>query len=110
MVRRSPLGIRRCLACGYSGRFAQASAHDIQAHGGHCPRCGCDFTLRPPRSYAEMEGLDTLADPRHSTIDPATLESRMIERWLVFLFAMVVALVAAGVLVSALLSSVNPRI
>lgn len=23
-----------------------------------CPNCGEDFYIRPPRSYAEMEGLD----------------------------------------------------
>ena len=44
-----------CLSCGHDGR-------DLQGEGGpaswSCPRCGADLYARPPRSYAELEGLD----------------------------------------------------
>jgi hypothetical protein len=57
----------RCLQCGHpaeepSGRrdsFA-ASVHgwdDLGEPGDRCDYCGCDFTARPPRSYAQLEGL-----------------------------------------------------
>ena len=109
LTRRGPrtrahLGVRRCLACGYAGRFAQA-AHTASAQGAdHCPRCGCDFHARPPKSYAEMEGLD---DERRPVADPAALERRMLERWLLFLFLAVVVLVFLGTLVGALATSLG---
>src|SRR5262245_33106908 len=42
---------RRCVSCGYDG----ASVSRMQTV--RCPRCACDLLQRPPRSYAEMEGL-----------------------------------------------------
>jgi hypothetical protein len=53
----SPARIHRklCLACGFDG-------HEIQhlrfAECTTCPHCGEDLGTRPPRSYAELEGLD----------------------------------------------------
>src|ERR1043165_7742892 len=50
------LKTRTCLSCGYDGP-------SLQRHRGHaafsCPCCGQDLDARPPRSYAEMEGLRT---------------------------------------------------
>ena len=41
---------RRCVACGCA---VPASGSMLPS----CLACGCDFQDRPPRSYAEMEGL-----------------------------------------------------
>jgi predicted RNA-binding Zn-ribbon protein involved in translation (DUF1610 family) len=44
-----------CLACGYDGNAIQGHrAESTYA----CPNCGEDLYARPPRSYAELEGLD----------------------------------------------------
>lgn len=113
-TRGASLTTRRCLACGYAGRFAQGRggrgqfglvphAETAERSGplGHCPRCGCDFHARPPRSYAEMEGLDQ-AD--RSEIDADAQESRLVERWLGFLFIAAIAVIALGSLSAALLA------
>jgi len=42
---------RRCVQCGLSADAISSTSADA------CPRCGCDLSRRPPRSYAEMEGL-----------------------------------------------------
>lgn len=82
--------LRRCLDCGYDGP---------QLHGGRidlCPRCGCDLQKRPPRSYAEMEGL--LGTPM--SVDRLTPDSidrcndGLIQRWLAFLFMAMLGMVA----------------
>lgn len=82
------LFIRRCLACGYDGALLRGGAAE------HCVRCGCDLSLRPARSYAEMEGLVgqplTLDSPQWS----GEREQRMVQRWLVFLFMAIVFIVA----------------
>ena len=44
-----------CLGCGFDGRGLQ-TGHTEPAW--KCPKCGADLYSRPPRSYAEMEGLD----------------------------------------------------
>jgi hypothetical protein len=77
---------RQCVACGYSGRFVDRENQT------HCPRCACDFSVRPPKSYAEMEGLDQL-ERRSDRQTRLVLEGdrrewRLVERWLVFLFVM----------------------
>jgi predicted RNA-binding Zn-ribbon protein involved in translation (DUF1610 family) len=47
--------LKTCLNCGHDGP-------ELQGERGHalfvCPCCGQDLYARPPRSYAEMEGLD----------------------------------------------------
>ena len=45
---------RLCLRCGYRGRLLQG---DRGLMTFTCPSCRCDLYARPPRSYAEMEGL-----------------------------------------------------
>lgn len=79
---------RRCLSCGFDGTCIRTRQVDA------CPSCGCDLNERPPRSYAEMEGL--LGQPL--TLDaPMTTEvreSRVIQRWLAFLFVAAVGLLA----------------
>jgi len=82
---RSRLHRRHCVACGYSGRFVDRTNQP------QCPRCACDFAVRPPKSYAEMEGLDE-AEPtarrraHAGASSEPTREWRLVERWLVFLF------------------------
>ena len=49
---------RTCLECGHQGRELQGQAGLTTLS---CPRCGADLYTRPPRSYAEMEGLVDVA-------------------------------------------------
>lgn len=50
------LKTRTCLSCGYDGPSLQGR----RGHSTHCcPCCGQDLDARPPKSYAEMEGLRT---------------------------------------------------
>lgn len=51
-----------------------------------CVHCGCDLVERPPRSYAEMEGL--VEAPALSPADPFMEWRRAVtlERWLVAAF------------------------
>ena len=44
----------RCLGCGALADQAFRELLDA------CHECGCDFSRRPPRSYAELEGLTPL--------------------------------------------------
>lgn len=94
----SRLHQRQCVACGYAGRFVERPGQT------HCPRCSCDFIERPPKSYAEMEGIDQL-EPRAARLaraqvqEPPAREWRLVERWLLFLFGMVsvgIAVLALG--------------
>ena len=91
--------IRRCVFCGYDGALLRGG------HASTCAACGCDLTQRPARSYAEMEGL---AQP------PMTLETLMVDsraarigrtgqRWLSFLFLVVVGFLLLVYLVAAAL-------
>ncbi len=108
-VKRSPLGTRRCLSCGYAGRFAQGGESRRGAPApttGHCPRCGCDFSVRPPRSYAEMEGLDHLTIRAERKSGPLS-ESRLVERWIAFLFMATLVVVAAMSLITAMFAPVS---
>ena len=77
---------RRCVACGYDGALLRGGLAE------RCARCGCDLRLRPARSYAEMEGLVgqpvTLDSPQ---LHPRS-EDRIIQRWLAFLFIVMLGL------------------
>ena len=77
---------RRCVQCGLAADAINATCGD------ECPRCGCDLSARPPRSYAEMEGLFDL--PPDPVAEDARLRARAdaaAARWL-----LVVGSVAAG--------------
>ena len=81
---------RRCVACGYEGRSLLKPGLE------RCPRCLCDLRSRPPRSYAEMEGLVGSAPriaPRQAPAHQAT-KQRMTHRWLAFLFMALLGLLA----------------
>lgn len=93
----SRLHQRQCVACGYAGRFVDRAGQT------HCPRCACDFAERPPKSYAEMEGIDQLepSSRRRAMLaasEPPAREWRLVERWLLFLFGVL----AIGISVFAL--------
>lgn len=86
---------RRCVVCGYDGALLRNGAAD------HCPRCACDFVHRPPRSYAEMEGLIgqpiRVSGHRKKAITP---DSRQIERWLLFAFLSILFVISIAALVA----------
>ena len=76
---------RRCVSCGYDA----AVINRTQTR--RCPRCGCDLTQRPPRSYAEMEGLLGRPMPArepevHRLRAERSHREQLVDRWLVFLF------------------------
>lgn len=60
VVVTSPLVQRVCLSCGYRGDEIQVSGERAAYR---CPKCGQDLYARPPRSYAEMEGLQVQLVP-----------------------------------------------
>lgn len=55
---RSRLMVRMCPRCGYDGAEMQGEAGRRRYE---CPLCRGDLYTRPPRSYAEMEGLEVAA-------------------------------------------------
>jgi hypothetical protein len=56
----------------------------------HCERCQCDFEIRPPQSYREMEGIQSLsAEPLNANrVWNEWREHMLIERWLWFFFGL----------------------
>jgi len=50
-----------CIRCGYRGPELQSVRGDAACF--ECPKCGFDLYAHPPRSYAEMEGLEVDAEP-----------------------------------------------
>lgn len=83
---------QRCVGCGLTIR-------DTEIDG--CPRCGIDFEERPPRSYAEMEGLLEAVERPVILRRPAWQERRIVERWLVVGFLGAVGLIVAVGLIAA---------
>ena len=93
--------VRRCVACGSEG----ALLHGCQSR--RCARCGCDLRRRPPRSYAEMEGLlGMAAPPLPEEIGEERVQERLLHRWLAFLFFSLLVMVAMMSLASATFSGV----
>ncbi len=85
------------------------SAEAARSSAAICPGCGCDFAVRPPRSYAEMEGLESLDPSSAPGNDPRTVESSFVERWLLFGCAVVIALAVAFYLIDQFLQPVALR-
>jgi hypothetical protein len=93
---------RRCVRCGYDGVtprgivLLETFTTSVEIMPECCPSCGCDFGERPPRSYAEMEGL--LGRPFAADFDASCRtqrdESSLIQRWLAFLFIIMLMFVA----------------
>lgn len=58
--RETGLHVRRCLRCGYAGEELQVAADErrpVDVPSLVCPNCCEDLYARPPRSYAELEGI-----------------------------------------------------
>ncbi len=55
---------KTCLSCGYHGRALQGE-RGLSVY--QCPACQADLYARPPRSYAEMEGLTEPMSSRPGT-------------------------------------------
>jgi hypothetical protein len=87
--------VRRCVACGYDGALLDGG------HAAWCARCGCDLRARPARSYAEMENLVGQPLTLHTPKARSTNESRLIERWLLFVFLVLLGFVAVVALAAA---------
>jgi hypothetical protein len=93
------LFVKRCVFCGYDGALIRSGRTD------RCVQCGCDLRERPPRSYAEMEGIvappvtvnSLLFDHGHAGEE----RRRVGPRWLSFLFLVVVGLSLLVYLVAA---------
>jgi hypothetical protein len=92
---------RRCVSCGYDG----VSVSRMQT--ARCPRCRCNLRERPPRSYAEMEGLLGMAvidaEPIEQTLVEQERGTRMVHRWLAFLFFGMLGILAIAYLAAALM-------
>ncbi|MCZ6835596.1 MAG: hypothetical protein O7G85_07465 [Planctomycetota bacterium] len=90
--------VRRCVACGYDGALLRGGMAE------RCARCGCDLSKRPARSYAEMEGLIGQPLTIDSPMTKPRKQERLINRWLAFLFFMLLGAVAFIYLAAATLS------
>lgn len=77
---------RRCVACGYDGALLQGGRAE------RCAKCGVDLTLRPARSYAEMECLLGQPFTLHAPLDEPVQEEKIIHRWLAFLFMVMIGM------------------
>lgn len=95
---------RCCVRCGFDGPAVNRRA--VSA----CPECGCDFAKRPPRSYAEMEGLlgsPVLTQPRRVVeieVEQDDRNERVVYRWLAFMFISMVGLLAIAYLAAAVMA------
>ncbi len=76
----------RCMQCGTAVGPVGTSLDS------HCQRCGCDWSARPPRSYAQLEGLyDDIIIP--APLPDASAQARMdaaATRWVLTLMGVVV--------------------
>jgi hypothetical protein len=60
---------KMCLACGFNGPEVQGPLALVKYR---CPSCDADLYARPPRSYAQLEGLVAIAPP---------MERARLEEW-----------------------------
>ena len=95
---------RRCVRCGHNGPTLN------RRETRNCPECGCDFAERPPRSYAEMEGLlgtPTLTQPRRVVeieVQDDDRNERVVYRWLAFIFICMIGLLAIAYFAAAVMA------
>lgn len=91
---------RRCVACGHD-------VMPLDVLNGGCPDCACDFEIRPPRTYAEMEGFEAVATwipmPFAEMDEPAQSvdRGRLRRRWLIFLAGVAGTIVSLGWIIGA---------
>ena len=79
---------RKCVSCGYDGALLRNGQAD------RCARCGCDLRERPARSYAEMEGLIGQPMTLDAPLARQLREERLVNRWVLFLFLVMLGTVA----------------
>jgi hypothetical protein len=95
--------VRRCVACGYDGALLDGG------RARRCAQCGADLRSRPPRSYAEREGLtegpDALDAPPSAAPrwDAEPRDETLIQNWLAFIFFVILGLLLLASLVAAAL-------
>lgn len=88
---------RRCVCCGHdTPTFRESTAPA-------CESCGCDFLERPPRSYAEMEGLIWQRRPMPKPIRESIFApERVMRRWLILMFLFTFGLISIILLAAAM--------
>ena len=79
---------RRCVRCGRPTRRSDPGLDEF--FDWRCAGCGESFFDRPPRSYAEMEGLDGSVVLHRQEMEAASYSARMPSvrlrrRWIAFL-------------------------
>ena len=93
---------RRCVRCGRATRRGDPGLDEF--FDWRCAGCGESFFERPPRSYAEMEGLDGSVVLHRRCADeigmPMLTVARVRRRWIVFL-----AIATAGTLMALFLAA-----
>lgn len=69
----------RCVRCGH---LCSDSLNELAASE-HCEQCGCNLEVRPPMSYAAMEGFLEAPPDAVSNAEAwnQELETRVVERW-----------------------------
>lgn len=83
----------QCAMCGRRGEDLAANKR--------CPACDCDFSRRPPRSYAQMEGLDSSHDQGSiSAVVKVNRRWSMEQRLLVAFLTILAAVGLAGMVAS----------
>jgi len=93
-TKKRTLFTRQCVACGYDGALLRGGRAE------RCARCGCDLKQRPARSYAEMEGLLKPPAPRVIAPPQLTRNTRIMKRWILFMSATMVGMIAFFYLVA----------
>jgi len=93
---------RRCVGCGL-----RAELRVTEGGAERCPRCGVDWSVRPPRSYAELEGLETAAVLRAAVGHGDEKRGRQVSRTGRVLRGLEVGLFVLLVLVALAIASAN---
>lgn len=101
---------RKCVCCGFDGAAINRPPPPTPETPHRCPRCACDLNARPPRSYAEMEGLlgtPSITKPRQERVAEVEFEQRgqrLVQRWLAFIFIAMVGMLAIAYLAAAVIA------
>jgi hypothetical protein len=94
---------RRCVGCGLRAESSAAGGSALSL----CPRCGVDWSERPPRSYAELEGFEITELPDLDTAAELGQRSRGVVRSRRLFRALELGLFVALILVALVVASAN---